>query len=131
MTTLPLFRCTSGSEPGRSSGKIVTAGVAAVLLLSACQKQPAAPVANFLYATPNAVTMAAGSDTTVALSGGVPPYAIVQSPKSVVATASVYGATLLIHGVGPMLTSVVVGDNDAPQNKASVSITVLAHHSTP
>lgn len=125
---LPSFSSISGFKARSHRRTVITAAAAALLAGASCQKQPSAVVANFLYATPNAVTILAGSDTTVALSGGIPPYSIVLAPKSVVATATLDGSTLLVHGVGPMLTKVIVGDNNEPQNTASVSITVVTHN---
>ncbi|MBI1806912.1 MAG: hypothetical protein HYR76_07670 [Ignavibacteria bacterium] len=99
-------------------------GFVTVTLVSCKKDDPPVVVANYLFATPNAVTMVAGTDTTVSLSGGVPTYIIVHEPKVNVATASLDGSTVTIHGNGAGGSSVTMGDNATPQNTATVSIVV-------
>ena len=70
--------------------------------------------------------MIGGRDTTVALSGGVQPYHILQSPKSNIATTSLENTTISIrsafsegHG------SILVGDSAPTQNTVTIQINVV------
>ena len=98
--------------------------IAATLHLGCKKDDPPVAVANYLFATPNSVSMVAGTDTTVSLSGGVAPYVIVHEPKANVAAASVDGSTVTIHAIGTGGSSATVGDNATPQTTATISIVV-------
>ncbi|MBI4546944.1 MAG: hypothetical protein HY707_03130 [Ignavibacteriae bacterium] len=92
--------------------------------LIGCQEDDQPDIPNYLYATPNSVTLSAGRDTTVTLSGGVPPYRITQKPSPNVAVATLQGSIVTIHGVGPPDTRMTVADT--VQNAAIITITVLS-----
>jgi len=99
-------------------------GILLLILLGSCQDNQQPEVANFLYAIPNSVTLTAGSDTTVTLSGGIPPYRITQKPSPNVAYATLQGLIVKIHAVGPPDARMTVADT--VQNIAIVTITVLS-----
>ena len=90
-----------------------------------CTKEEQIVIPNYLFATPNSLSLKAGADTTVTLSGGKPPYVLVGYPKANIATVdTLINNKLFIHAVGQGSTSVKIGDSEATQKIAVVSIIV-------
>lgn len=112
--------------------RFVAIGCFVLLYFVACNKEQEPVVAvNFISATPSEVTLAPNQDTTVAISNGTPPYTLLQGPKANVASASLDGTVLSIHGVGMGGSSATVGDNASPQNTVRISIVVSASSTYP
>ena len=87
-------------------------------------------VANYLFVTPNSVTIQSGRDTTISIRGGVPPYYIKQKPSPAVATATLVGSMVTLHANSPSDDRMVIGDDAPRQNLAVVSITVTPDSSS-
>ena len=101
------------------------AGLFLVQLFVSCQKEENVIIPNYLFANPNSLSLSVGRDTTLSLSGGVPPYMITGHPKANVATTdSIITTILIVHAVGLGSTSVKIGDSAVSQNIIVVPITV-------
>jgi len=99
----------------------------AALIVPACKQENEEPVIpNYVFATPSSLTMVEGSDTTVSLSGGIPPYTILQSPKANIASISLSDATVHIHSALSSGTDKIrIGDSAPSQNSVTVPIVVF------
>lgn len=90
-----------------------------------CTKEEQAVIPNYLFAKPNSLSLKVGTDTTVTLSGGNPPYVLVGYPKANVARVdTLIDNRLFIHAIGQGSTSVKIGDSETSQKIAVVSIIV-------
>ena len=99
--------------------------IVAILMFAGCKKdQQGITGPNYLYATPGAVTVMKGRDTTTTISGGTPPYIILRHAKSPYAHDSLSGNNLMVYGDNQGGTSVVVGDAANPQNTLEIPVTV-------
>ncbi|MBI1804696.1 MAG: hypothetical protein HY033_02525 [Ignavibacteriae bacterium] len=98
-----------------------------VAALTGCKKDDENPViANYIFATPSSVTMVGGRDTTVSLSGGVPPYVILQSPKANIASVSLDSTIVHIHSALSSGTDHIrIGDSAPTQNTVTIQIVVV------
>ncbi len=79
-----------------------------------------------MIATPNAVSVVSGSNTSVVLSGGTLPYSTMTPPNTSVATVSISGSTVTVTGVAAGATSVTIKDNSATPKTVTIPITVTA-----
>jgi hypothetical protein len=71
----------------------------------------------------SSVSVASGSSTTVAISGGTSPYQIKVNPDAAVATGAISGSTLTITGVAAGTASVTIGDNAGATKTVSITVT--------
>lgn len=80
-----------------------------------------------LIAIPTSVSVVDdGAPSSVALSGGTPPYTITTPPNQATASAFVSGNTLNITGAGAGSTSVTISDAYSPAETATIQITSTA-----
>ena len=92
-----------------------------LFLVPGCTEDATGPPAGFSVSSVT-ITVAPGGDIVVTISGGTTPYSISAGSDTSVATASVSGSSLNLHGVDGGFTTVTV--NDAASGSATVSISV-------
>ncbi len=92
-----------------------------LLFFAGCTEDSTAPPTVFGVST-STPTVAPGGDIVVTISGGTTPYTVTAGTDTLVATASVTGSSLNIHGVDGGFTTVTV--NDASSGTVTVSISV-------
>lgn len=81
-------------------------------------------VAGGLQVSPNNIYVMQGGSIQATVSGGKTPYDIQVGPNNSIATASLAGNLLTVHGVTIGSTSLVVKDNSIPAMTATVNIFV-------
>src|SRR5512140_435725 len=113
-----------------AGGMMLVAGL--LVMINSCKDMgtgtPVPAPANQLSAIPPAVTIGSGGVATVAISGGVRPYAIATPPSATLAAAVLSDTTLTITGVtiasAAGSTSVrVVDGSPSPAKGVTVPIT--------
>ncbi len=92
-----------------------------LFLVPGCTEDSTAPPQDFAVSSVTA-TVAPNGDIVITISGGTTPYSISAGSDTSVATASVSGSNLNVHGVDGGFTTVTV--RDAASGSATVSIVV-------
>lgn len=77
-----------------------------------------------MAASPSNISLQVGSTQYVSIAGGTQPYAIASLQDTTVASVYLGTSYVLITGVSPGSTSLVVKDNASPANTVTISITV-------
>ena len=107
---------------------IILLGVVTVAgALLGCKRDDGNPVIPaYIFATPSSVTMIGERDTSVALSGGIQPYVLLQSPKANIASIVLDGTTVLIHSAPSSGSDRIrIGDSAPSQNSVTIPIVVV------
>ncbi len=77
-----------------------------------------------LIVTPQNISASVGQTTIATASGGAAPYSLKTSPNETVATSQIWGSNILIAGVAPGQTSVIVKDSSTPAQTVTVPIII-------
>lgn len=99
-----------------------------LIAAGACKKgDETVAVINYIFLNPKSpLVLVQGSDTTVHISGGTPPFSVVKHAKAPFAFDSLKGSTLFLTAGVPGSTKVVIGDAASPQQQAEMQLTITA-----
>jgi hypothetical protein len=96
--------------------------LAVLFLVPGCSEDSTAPPAGFAVSSATA-SVAPNGDVVVTVSGGTSPYSITAGTDTAVATASISGGSLTIHGVDGGFTTVKVSDAASASATIPISVT--------